>query len=272
MRKFAILLVCFFVLYFCSLAVAATYDATGTWNYSESNAYNNCLESNEPESGTVVISQSGNTFTITRGGDTISGTISGATYTANGSYPEDGSTTNMTVIFTLSSANSGTGTTQWTWGNYGCSGGSDITLTKQTSLPSLPYNITGTWNYSISGSYNNCGEPNENETGTIACSQSGSTFTISVNGDVISGTISGAVYTATDSYGEDGGTTTEIMVVTLSSSNFGSGTIRWVWNSGTESCEGGANISITKSSSNTAPATGGGGGGGGGGGCFLDAL
>jgi len=48
------------------------------------------------ETGTGTINQTGNTFTVTIEGNSGSGTVSGATYTATGTSPEDGGTTTDT--------------------------------------------------------------------------------------------------------------------------------------------------------------------------------
>lgn len=247
----------------------SVYDATGVWNFSSSGNYDSCGEETSPESGIVTISQSGNTFTITRDGDSLPGTINGATYSASGSFSEDGGTTTTTLIFTLSSATTGTGTGTWTWtdGYYNCNGGFNLSLSKSSSTPT--YDATGTWSYSLYNSYNNCGEPNENDSGNFYLSQSGSTFTLTVNGDAFSGTINGNIYSATASYSEDGGLTTETVVITLDSSTYGNGDITWTWDDGSSSCSGGAELSIGKSSSSLPPS---GEGGGGGGGCFISIL
>ena len=103
---------------------AATYDATGTWNWSDtSNNVNpgtaGC-DAEILETGTVDIIQSGDSFTVTVHAplwpDVVStGTVSGANYAVSASFDEDGGTTNETVNFTLSSLTSGSCSSTWTW-------------------------------------------------------------------------------------------------------------------------------------------------------------
>jgi hypothetical protein len=108
---------------------SATYDATGTWNTADTYVYNNCGDPVTYETSTVTITQTGDTWTDN---EFYYGTVNGATYTANASYPEDGGTTTSRIIWTLSSSTSGTYTDTWSWtnGTNSCSGEGSGTTTK----------------------------------------------------------------------------------------------------------------------------------------------
>ncbi len=133
------LLVCFMLTIFSLDAVwnqcgAATYDGTGTWSYSLTNIDPPCGVWNRPEDGTVVVTQTGDSVQAVDNynGATYTGTVSGANYTISGSYPDEGGTTTITIVFTLTSNTSGSGTltSYWTNGTYNCNGGADISITK----------------------------------------------------------------------------------------------------------------------------------------------
>lgn len=112
------------------------YDATGTWNYSITNNWvnpgNAGCTADRDETGSVTVTQTGDSVTVVYDGITYAGSVSGATYTFSASYPEEGGTTTVTITFTLSSSTSGSGTLAWSWtaGIYWCNGGGDITITK----------------------------------------------------------------------------------------------------------------------------------------------
>jgi hypothetical protein len=139
-----------------------------------------------------------------------------------------------------------------------------ISLTSNTPT----YDATGTWTYSTSNNWVNPGTAGctveANETVTVTMTQTGTNVEVVIKGETYTGTVSGATYTGTASYPEEGGTTTTTVTFTLSSSTSGSGTVVWSWTDGSESCNGGSDISLTKSAV-AAPS----GGGGGGGGCFI---
>jgi hypothetical protein len=120
-----------------------TYDATGTWDYSDWNHWNNCPEPNDPpSSGTDIITQTGNRITVVADQqETLSGFVNGSTYTFASSYPEDDGTTSDVYRVTLA-AGSGTGTGEWVWNDdYGsCNGGFSFSLVKQQQY----YTISGT--------------------------------------------------------------------------------------------------------------------------------
>jgi hypothetical protein len=119
------------------------YDATGIWDYSTSNEWNYCDEPPITETGSVSITQNGNTFRFFYRG-TQSGLVSAETYIANVAYPEDQGTTTESILFTLSSNTFGTGMVDWEWsdGIDYCYGGNDFTITKRTVTNIPPYKPT----------------------------------------------------------------------------------------------------------------------------------
>ena len=131
----------------CSPVYAATYDLTGTWNYTLSDcwAYGGINCNPGPEaSGTCVIVQTGDTFifAFTSGivcsppeSCTFSGTVVANVYTCSTTDivdDENGSVTS-TIMFTAASATSaaGTGTSRYTHpsGLWECNWGNTISLT-----------------------------------------------------------------------------------------------------------------------------------------------
>ena len=137
-----IMLFCFTVMVSFGGAVrnqcgAATYDATGSWNYSTSNGWVNpgnagCTPADSETGIAIVITQNEDTVTIVINGITYTGTVSGSTYTLSASYPYSGGTITQTNIITLSSSTSGSGTNSWSWisGTFNCNGGGNISITK----------------------------------------------------------------------------------------------------------------------------------------------
>jgi len=130
---------------------AATYELSGTWNYTLSDNWAvggiNC-EPGPDISGTCVIEQSGDTFAFafTSGvvcsppeSCTYEGSIAGTVYTCSTTDivdDENGSVTS-TIVFTASSETSasGTGASRYTHpsGKWECNWGNTITLTKSDS-------------------------------------------------------------------------------------------------------------------------------------------
>jgi hypothetical protein len=129
---------------------APTYDATGDWEYSSSNHWaqgSPGCDPGDPETGTVTITQNGNDVTLVvhedDGSDTtFNGNVYSNTYYLSLSGDENGGTTTITVTFTLSDENSGSGqvTISWTDGISECNQGMDITFTKQAvkAMPWIP--------------------------------------------------------------------------------------------------------------------------------------
>ncbi len=112
-------------------------------------------------------------------------------------------------------------------------------------------NGTGTWSFSTTNNWANPGNagctPEGDDTGVVEVTQTGSSVIIvDEDGITYTGTISGTEMTFSGSYPFLGGTVTEVYNITLSSCRSGSGEMTWDWISGTLSCNGGADISITK--------------------------
>jgi len=144
-----------------STACAATYDLSGTWNYTLSECWAdggiNCDPGPEA-SGTCVISQTGDcfVFAFTSGvvcsppeSCTFSGSVAGNLYTCSTTDivdDENGSVTS-TISFTAASETSasGTGTSRYTHpsGLWECNWGNTITLSKiSNDVPVINYTLT----------------------------------------------------------------------------------------------------------------------------------
>jgi hypothetical protein len=267
MKKISLLIVLSGWVLFSTAVQAATYDATGRWNFSVSGNLNNCGEPPEPnESGTAVLIQTANSFLLvfesSTGGTlkTVSGGIQGATYQFSDRFWEDGGWTNDTVTFTLSSPSSGSGSASWNWsdGGYSCSGGYSLSITKQSQSPPV-HNASGTWSFVETNFWNNCGESNPaSDSGITSISQKDIRFTATGGqGGTWQGFVSGATYTFVDSYAEDDGITSVVCTVDLSSAAQGSGQCWWVWDldgNSNDHCEGGSYISITRQAGNKSTA------------------
>jgi hypothetical protein len=117
-----------------------------------------------------------------------------------------------------------------------------------SSAPEPPtYNATGRWKYATYNCWTDCpGEPEEPETGVVRLNQTEGSFTVTEEGELYSGSISGATYTYTTSYPYDGGTVTLTTTFTLTSDTIGSGVTTWNWTDGIDSCDSGNDFSITK--------------------------
>ncbi len=131
---------------------------------------------------------------------------------------------------------------------------------------SQTYDATGTWAVTTSGNWVDQGNTfgctgGTNECKIVTIVQSGTNFTLTMDGRSYPGTVIGATYTGGTSYPDSGGTTTEFVVVTLTSASSGSGTGGWDWTNGPEFCFGGYDISIIKDGTCA-----------GGGGCFIEQL
>ena len=230
---------------------SATYDLTGEWDWTDYDHWENCGDDPEPdEQGTDIIIQNGNNFTVIANDHTLTGTVSGNVYTGTETWWEDGGEVTATFTMTASSSTQYSGTVSWTWtGNEGsCSGGNKVSSTRRAQNTPT-YDATGKWDYSESGLWNNCGDPDPQPgSGTDTLTQTGNRITVVDDQQrSFDGFVSGSTYTFVRSYPEEGGTTSEVNTVTLSSGGTsGSGTCKWVWNDADESCNGGWNFSYVK--------------------------
>ena len=250
MKKTAILLAVLVGISLSSNVLSATYDATGIWTYTEHSPWNNCSAQYQPESGTVILIQTSDTSFIIVGDDFSKiGSIDGAEYTFTDNWCEDYGWIDETLIITLSSASTGSGTVSWIYheGGDSCSGGHSLSLTKQTqSTPT--YNATGTWDFTQSGVWTGCGfSTPPQDSGYFNVIQTISKISAQDDqGSSYNGFVSGATYYVVRSYLEDGGRTSVVYTITLTSKTEGSGEVEFVWDNDCEECKGGWNISINK--------------------------
>jgi hypothetical protein len=250
---FCLLLV--FIIQHTPSALGATYDATGIWNYTESGVTNNCGEPNVAETGTVGVIQNEDTFILIDGHGMNAGRVSGAEYTCSQVFFEDEGIVEQHIHVTLSSGTQGSGAVEWTWtdGEYTCSGGCSIYITKSEAEPK--YDMTGKWDYSATNVLNECGDLEGTVTGSVTVTQNENTIRFTdERGGTHPGVASGATYVCTNSYPEDDGTTTESIIFVLSSKTSGSGEINWTWTDGYETCRGKDTLTLNDPvSSSTTP-------------------
>ena len=128
----------------CSLSLSrrtqnpAIFDATGTWQYTTSNASTDCGTTLPLVSGTFSITQTGTKVTATTlvDGQQVEyrGFLSGSTYTLIRSYPDNGGTVSQVITVDLSNGGTGSGSCDWVWTNgmsgQGCGGLFDISMTR----------------------------------------------------------------------------------------------------------------------------------------------
>ncbi len=224
-----------------------TYNGTGIWKYTTSNSWSECGTADPSETGFTNITQNGDTFTYVDALGIHTGRVSGPNYIAVIKYPEDYGITTETLFVTLTSSTQGSGTVIWTWtGGYEiCSGGNDITITKEPPS-SQTYDATGIWNYTSSNHWNSCGDPNVPETTTISMTQDQNAFRFAYRGIPMGGLVSGPNYICQASFPVDGGTNTSSIYFKLLSNTSGSGSISWYWSDGINGCFGGNNFTLTK--------------------------
>ena len=117
----------------------AIFDATGTWQYTTSNASPSCNGTTRPPvSGTLSFTQTGTKVTATTlvNGEQVEyrGFLSGSTYTLIRSYLDNGGTASQVITVDLSNGGTGSGSCDWVWTNgvfgQGCGGLFDISMTR----------------------------------------------------------------------------------------------------------------------------------------------
>jgi hypothetical protein len=253
MKKVTIPIALILGIFLSNLVIAANFDATGLWDYSESSHTNNCGEPNpNPGSGVVGMLQSGDSFLfvdLNEGFSTI-GSISSATYNFSDKFCEDSGVTTTNVQYTLSSANKAAGPVNWTWtkGQGSCSGSFQLDLTKQPQNNPI-YDASGKWNYTQSGFFETCVPSSTPPTpsGFFQVTQTGNSVTaIDDQGVSYSGFIDGKTYNLVRTFPIDGGRTSVVYLVTLNSATRGSGPVEFVWDDNCEDCWGQWTINITK--------------------------
>ena len=253
MKKVTIPMALFLGIFLSNLISAADFDATGLWNYSQSSHTNNCGEPNPiAGSGVVGILQSVDSFLfvdLDEGFSTI-GSISGARYNFSDKFCEDFGVTTTNVAVTAASATQAAGPVNWTWtdGQDSCSGSFQIDLTKQPQGNPI-YDASGKWTYTQSGFYESC-VPSSTPpaaSGYFQVTQTGNSVkAIDDQGVLYNGFIDGKTYNLVRTYPKDGGRTSVVYMVTLSSTNSGSGRAEFVWDDDCEDCWGQWNIVVNK--------------------------
>lgn len=124
----------------------ATYDASGTWDITQTDVEDSCDSDAQPETFTATITQTGNDFTaVDDDGETFTGTVSGAYYTMYGENSVQRGTSKNYITFILSSGTSGSGSEDWTWtdGIDWCEGSFLFTLSKQ--LDNIPPTVSSVY-------------------------------------------------------------------------------------------------------------------------------
>lgn len=154
-----ILLVLLAETFLASSLFSATYNLTGTWNYTLSDnwAYGDLgCDPGSPATGTCSIVQTGDAFTFAYtsgvvcdpiGACSFEGSVDGATYTCSTTdiVDDEGGTVTSTITFTATSATStgGSGSSYYTHptDDWQCFWGSNIALIK-SDVPPVQYTLT----------------------------------------------------------------------------------------------------------------------------------
>ena len=230
------------------------YDATGIWNYTESNLQNYCDEPYILEQGEISILQEGSTFLIVSDAYSTQGTVSGSTYNFSEKWSDVYDFTLVSISsqssITLTSLTAGSGptnfTASWTdWGGGSCSGSFTTTVSRQAPVDPV-YDATGRWGYDLSNIYYNCGAGPDATSGYFDVIQTGNKVTAVDNrGNEYKGFVNGTQYRLFRSYLDKGGRTTDRIFISLSSSTQGSGEAGFIWDDDSTECWGDWNISIT---------------------------
>ena len=99
--------------------------------------------------------------------------------------------------------------------------------------------VAGNWSVSYTDDATGCGEGIFTGTSNYRIEQRGNALTVTIDGTVYNGTLSGTEGTWSGSYPEDGGTTSQQFTVTFTNSNsMLSGGSTWTWTDGTGGCSG----------------------------------
>jgi hypothetical protein len=253
MKKLILFFIVLGVVFLSNVIVSHAYDATGIWNYDEHSLWDNCDAGNVAESGEFALLQIGSTILIVEKDDSsFYGNVSSLLpnkYPFSNKECDEGGVASLTASITLTSETTATGTVSWSWsGPAGsCSGGFQVTLSKQTQAAAA-HDAIGRWTYNQSGFSDNCSSATtRRSSGYFDLTQTGNRITVVDNqGDQYSGFVNGAEYNVFRSYVSGAGRHTDWVVFTLSSGTQGNGTANFVWDDDCEDCSGSWNISITK--------------------------
>jgi len=230
------------------------YDATGTWNFTESNLQHNCPAPYILESGEISILQNGSTFLIVSDAYSTQGTVSGNTYNFSDKWSDIYDYTYVNISsqssITLTSLTAGSGLTSFTasWtedGGGSCYGSFTTTVSRQAPVNPV-YDVTGRWGYDLTNIYYNCGTGPDATSGYFDIIQTGNIVTAVDNiGNEYKGFVNGKQYRLFRSYFQNGGRTTDWIFISLSSSTQGSGEAGFVWDDDYDDCWGDWNVTIT---------------------------
>jgi len=239
-------------IFLAGTGLSATYDATGEWDYTDDNHSDNCGANLQMETGTEIIIQNGNNFTIILSDSSFSGTVSGNVYSAIEQWCEQEGQVTATYTITASSATQASGSANWEWEEFGtnekCNGRWDISMTRK-SQASPTHNATGTWDYENYSHSDDCpGPPDQPETRTATVTQTGNKITVVDDLQRTNyGFVDGAKYTFARSFARSGGTSSVVHKVTLGAGGTsGTGTGNFVWDDNCDDCKGGFIFSIVK--------------------------
>ena len=232
-----------------------TYDASGIWNYTESNLQHNCdVTPYTLDSGQIGLLQTGDTFIIRADEYSAQGTVSGATYNYSDKWCDFFDSVEVSfdsnASITLQSLTEGSGSVNFiaTWSGGSCTGSHNLSVSRPAPVDPV-YDATGKWNFTLSDFSLNCGSP-PFSSGYVDVIQTGNKVSATDNsGNTYNGFVDGTLYALLRSYIEDGGRMTETILVDLSSANKGIGDAGFVWDSDCDVCWGNWLISISKSSS-----------------------
>ena len=158
MKKLIVFLSVLGIAFLSNAVISLAYDATGVWNYHESNLQHDCPQTPYAlKDGEVIILQTGSSSFLGYEKDDWSsqGSVSGAIYTVTDSwcdwYDDTEVTINSTISFTLTSPTAGNGSTHFDahWSGGTCSGSHQFTISKPTPVTPL-HDATGRWNFTLS--------------------------------------------------------------------------------------------------------------------------
>ncbi len=122
-----------------------------------------------------------------------------------------------------------------------------------SATPAVPpaFDVAGTWTITETGTSNSCEEPIDPPY-TATITQNGSSVGVQFPSQperVYNGTMSGDAFTGSGSYPDTGGTTTEIVAVTVWSDTSLSGRSTWSWTDGIQRCGGTTDFAGSRSGS-----------------------
>ena len=107
--------------------------------------------------------------------------------------------------------------------------------------------VAGNWSVSYTDDGTACGDGITTGTVAVLIEQNGDALTVTIEGIVYTGTLSGTNTTWSGSYPDDGGTTSEQFTVVFADNGTTlSGGSTWTWTNGVMSCSGSSTITGSK--------------------------